>query len=581
MSQAMQHKPWLRSELWCDEHLCAGRVHLGVVNATPQPTGDCNDFRSWFDGQIFLSGSERRESPSSKTIQRLLKDDNELSSTEGAFCLAHYDTSAPSLTLANDHFGLQPLYFSQTKDWFAYASEVKALLVLLDRLPELDEISLRQFFGYGHMLGERTWWKGIELLPPASVWRISSEGVSRRRYWTFDQLRVDVRREDDVMEEFGKLWSRAIRRRVLPGTMPLLLSGGLDSRMVLAELVEQGCDVHAVTFGAADALDLKIAADCATTAGIPHRRIIIDGQNWWDGREEGIWHVDGLVNAIDLHAVVARDALHTGTGHTLKSSIGDAVFHGKDIDLSCEGEAWKRQPQKLLSGRLRSNPFFSADEIIESSLPDTRNYVFGPEQVCYHFAQKTRRMNIYGGLALRPYCEVELPRADLSLFQLFLGSVSRASRKDAKFFSRFLVKRYPQYFANIPWEQTGHGLSEKSSLRIQRNLIAASRSMTENLSGRVPGIWRLIARRRKRGIADYMALLRTNRIREKLLSQDLLIDDCMGGEVRRNLKDASIRLDARSFCAILTLETYLGQAAALPTVTDTSAAQSVCQELAV
>ena len=109
--------------------------------------------------------------------------------------------------------------------------------------------------------------------------------------------------------------------------------------------------------------------------------------------------------------------------------------------------------------------------------------------------------------------------------------------------------------------------------------------MTENvlvpLSGRVPGIWRLTGSRRKRGIADYMALLRTNQIREKLLSQDLLIDDCMRGEVRRNLKDASIRLDARSLCAILTLENYLGQAAALPTVTDTFTAKPVCQELAV
>jgi hypothetical protein len=169
----------------------------------------------------------------------------------------------------------------------------------------------------------------------------------------------------------------------------------------------------------------------------------------------------------------------------------------------------------------------------------------------------------------------------MSLLQLFLGSVTEQSRKDAKFFSRFLVQRYPRYFKNIPWEQTGHGLSETSSLRIQRNFMAASRNALRPIARRIPGVWRLTGSRRKRGIADYMALLRTNQIREKLLTQDLLIDDCMRGEVRRHLKDASIRLDARSLCAILTLENYLGQAAGLPTRTASHVPQPVRQELAI
>jgi hypothetical protein len=177
-------------------------------------------------------------------------------------------------------------------------------------------------------------------------------------------------------------------------------------------------------------------------------------------------------------------------------------------------------------------------------------------------------MNIYGGLALRPYCEVELPRADLSLVGLFIGSVSRASRKNATFFSRFLVTRYPQFFTSIPWEQTGHGLSETPSLRMRRNIVSTSRSMTANLlapfSRMVPGVWRLLATGPKRGIADYMALLRSSHVREQLSGQDLLLDEYMRGEVRRRLKDVAIRLDARALCAILTLESYLQQVAGLP-----------------
>jgi hypothetical protein len=57
----------------------------------------------------------------------------------------------------------------ETEKWFAFAGEVKALLAICERTPQLDDVSLRQFFGFDHMLGERTWWQGIELLPPASV----------------------------------------------------------------------------------------------------------------------------------------------------------------------------------------------------------------------------------------------------------------------------------------------------------------------------------------------------------------------------------------------------------------------------
>jgi hypothetical protein len=93
------------------------------------------------------------------------------------------------------------------------------------------------------------------------------------------------------------------------------------------------------------------------------------------------------------------------------------------------------------------------------------------------------------------------------------------------------------------------------------------------LSGRVPGIWRITAPRRRRGIADYSSLLRANQTREKLLSRNLFVDDYMGGEVRRKLRDAATTFDARTLCAILTLENYLTQAAALPRVTDVAVAE--------
>ena len=81
--------------------------------------------------------------------------------------------------LATDRLGFRPLYYVETADWFAYAAEVKALLALHDHLPAVDEIAVRQYFAFDHMLGDRTWWTGIALIPPANVWRVSRGVVTR------------------------------------------------------------------------------------------------------------------------------------------------------------------------------------------------------------------------------------------------------------------------------------------------------------------------------------------------------------------------------------------------------------------
>jgi glutamine amidotransferase-like protein len=59
------------------------------------------------------------------------------------FALARYEPDTRQLTLCNDRLGFRPLYTLDTPDWFAYASEVKALLAIVEKLPPLDDTALR------------------------------------------------------------------------------------------------------------------------------------------------------------------------------------------------------------------------------------------------------------------------------------------------------------------------------------------------------------------------------------------------------------------------------------------------------
>ncbi|MGH8057217.1 MAG: hypothetical protein ACREOH_08275, partial [Candidatus Entotheonellia bacterium] len=185
MADSMRHTPWLRVELWGDEAFWGGRVHFGGHPPTELPVTGGSHVRVWLHGQLFLEGAAISGVLGAEGLSRLISDPaNRLRDADGSFNLAGYNTMTHELVIATDRLGFRPLFWTETPEWFAYASEVKALLAISPRQPDLDEVSLRQFFGYDHMLGDRTWWKGITLVPPASCWQISSQGSQCRRYWT-------------------------------------------------------------------------------------------------------------------------------------------------------------------------------------------------------------------------------------------------------------------------------------------------------------------------------------------------------------------------------------------------------------
>ena len=79
----------------------------------------------------------------------------------------------------------------------------------------------------------------------------------------------------------------------------------------------------AVTFGRPQSPDMRLARECARTAGIEHRQCVLTMQNWWEGREAAIWQTDGLVSVHHLHAAIAQ--LMGEVGHQF---LIDEIEHG-------------------------------------------------------------------------------------------------------------------------------------------------------------------------------------------------------------------------------------------------------------
>lgn len=584
MADAMRTTPWLRADLWGTDSFCGGRVHLGVLNPSPQPlmSGDKTTY-AWFDGHYFANSAvSEHATPTAEEIVALSDNPAALADrVDGVFNLACFSARTKELVLGNDRLGFRPLYYTETPDWFAYAGEVKALLSLFDRLPELDEIALRQFLSLHRMLDQRTWWQGISLMPPASLWRLSPAGVSRRRYWSFADLPVREVAIPDAHDEFGRLWTLEVRRHSRAGTMPILLSGGLDSRLLFAELLAQGADVLPVTFGSLQSPELGRARQVTKIAGVAHQRCLLDTHNWWDRREEGISHTDGLVNASHLNCAITMSAMHSGSCYSAVNIAGDLLFGGSRLESCVVPSEWGREPAAYwLRRSYKRNPFVSREEFVEYSLPEAINLAHAAQPECIHLQTEYRRYILYFPLSLTPHCEFGFPGLGKETLALFLGGIPESARRGSKFYNDFLVRRYPKFYLNIPWERTGRGLAETRWVKAWRDAGSHTRRtllyLGRKVGRRVPPDMKSRARNwltesdaervpLSRWFVDFHRCVAESRVRERLLQEPLLLDDALKGAVRRVLSDNDPQVVTPPLLiAVLTAETYLRQVSGMP-----------------
>ncbi len=161
---------------------------------------------------------------------------------DGQFAIAIYDKKNETLILARDHFGIKPLYY--TKDKFAFASEIKALLVY-DRNINIDPNGIMEYFFLGYNASKRTVYKNIEKIPPGSFMVIKHGNIIKKeRYWLLNPKQGT----DFSLQRIDELLRNSVKKRLLSDVnLGLLLSGGLDSSLIAMYMKELGKKVDTFT----------------------------------------------------------------------------------------------------------------------------------------------------------------------------------------------------------------------------------------------------------------------------------------------------------------------------------------------
>jgi asparagine synthase (glutamine-hydrolysing) len=164
----------------------------------------------------------------------------------GMFAIALVDRARRRVVLARDRLGIKPLYLSESRGRLRFASTLPGLLAAGEIDTTIDPVGLHHYLSWHSIVpAPHTILRGVRKLPPATVRVIEADGRSREHvYWRPAYVRDPQRAGMDAAgwrDAVGDALRTAVKRRLVADVpVGVLLSGGLDSSLIVALLAETG-----------------------------------------------------------------------------------------------------------------------------------------------------------------------------------------------------------------------------------------------------------------------------------------------------------------------------------------------------
>ena len=248
--------------IWSDGRVALGHRRLQIIDlseAGAQPMVDAElGLTVVFNGCIYNYPELRRElqqagfrffsTSDTEVIAKAYKQwgDDFVDHLLGMFAICILERDSGRLVLVRDRLGIKPLYLTERAGALRFASTLPALLAGGGIDTEIDPVALHHYLTFHSIVPPpRTILRGISKLPPATMLTIDSHGRrTEREYWRPDLIRDPARTgwsERDWEDAVFDSLRTAVRRRLVADVpVGVLLSGGLDSSLIVGLLAEQG-----------------------------------------------------------------------------------------------------------------------------------------------------------------------------------------------------------------------------------------------------------------------------------------------------------------------------------------------------
>ena len=271
--------------------------------------------------------------------------EDSLNELRGMFAFALLDlreryATAPILFLARDPLGIKPLYYTQTPDGFAFASEVRALLAS-DAVPKrLSQDALTAYLLFGSVSEPVTLLEGVFSLPPGHRMLLhvpERRRVPRARPWwdpTISPAARDTRKPRDLSgaaKKLRPLLEEAVGAHLIADVpVGLFLSSGLDSSGIaaLAAKAQAGIQSFTLTFPGTAFDEAELARVVAKRCKTKHTEVPLSGDAVLARVDEALAALDQpTMDGINTY-FVSWAARQTGLKVALSGLGGDELFAG-------------------------------------------------------------------------------------------------------------------------------------------------------------------------------------------------------------------------------------------------------------
>ena len=237
--------------------------------------------------------------------------------------------------LFNDRYGVERIYYYEADGEFYFASEAKALLRILPELRQFDDEGVAQYLTFGCTLEWRTLFKDIQLLPGGSVWSFENGRCQKGRYfspetWEAQPVLTAERFESEFQETFKRILPRYFESE---SKMGVSLTGGLDTRMIMACRPDSARDIVCYTFSGEKGLTLddRLAAQVARSCGLEHRLLRIGSDFFSDFAgyvDQTVYITDGCLGASGAHEIYLNAQACRLAPVRLTGNFGSEVLRG-------------------------------------------------------------------------------------------------------------------------------------------------------------------------------------------------------------------------------------------------------------
>lgn len=353
MNKITSHRGPDGTGVFCDDEISLGHNRLSIIDTSDSASQPMKSFDGnlivIFNGEIY-NYKELKKELSSYPFKT--KSDTEVilaayqkwgkdcvKKFNGIFAFAIWDKLKKELFLARDHIGVKPLYYFWNGKKFIFSSEIKAILE--HNIPRFLE---REAFNYYmrvlYVPEPLTMFSGIKKLSPATRMILNNSNLIIDKYWEPEKGNYEKGSRKEIEKKLKEKVFKAVERQLVSDKpVGLYLSGGIDSTVVLDNVLKIGnnIDTFSVGFELSDGeergkfnQDLNLAKMTAQYYGVKHHKVLLSHFDVAEYLEKSVWHMDEpIANPTALAMLkLGQFAKSKGVDVVLGGDGGDELFGG-------------------------------------------------------------------------------------------------------------------------------------------------------------------------------------------------------------------------------------------------------------